>query len=144
MNSLRQACQQALEALEYYSGDEAIYHYGGLMDVITALRSALRETPTNQCGETCERARLCAVCACGLAEPVKEPYAWMAVGGTIWRHKTREDDVPLYTAPPQRKPLSEEEIWALYYALPSDDFERSDRIDFARAIERAHHIKELE
>ena len=27
-----------------------------------------------------------------------EPYAWMAVGGTIWPHKTSEDDVPLYTA----------------------------------------------
>jgi hypothetical protein len=47
-----------------------------------------------------------------------------------------------YAAPPQRKPLTEEEIWALYYALPSDDFERSDRIDFARAIEAAHGIKE--
>ena len=30
---------------------------------------------------------------------VVEPYAWMAVGGTIWNHKTSEDDVPLYTKP---------------------------------------------
>lgn len=29
-----------------------------------------------------------------------KPYAWMAVGGSIWRHKTSEDDVPLYTHPP--------------------------------------------
>jgi hypothetical protein len=28
-----------------------------------------------------------------------EPYAWQAVGGTIWNHKTSEDDVPLYTKP---------------------------------------------
>jgi hypothetical protein len=28
---------------------------------------------------------------------MNEPYAWMAVGGTIWNHKTSEDDVPLYT-----------------------------------------------
>ena len=30
-----------------------------------------------------------------------EPYAWQAVGGTIWNHKTSEDDVPLYTKPHQ-------------------------------------------
>jgi hypothetical protein len=35
-------------------------------------------------------------------EPVA-PYAWMAVGGTIWRRKTSEDDVPLYTRPPRRE-----------------------------------------
>ena len=28
---------------------------------------------------------------------VAEPYAWQAVGGTIWNHKTSEDDTPLYT-----------------------------------------------
>ena len=48
---------------------------------------------------------------CGLTrlptpQPVQEPYAWMAVGGTIWRHKTAEDDTPLYTAPQAPQPLS--------------------------------------
>jgi hypothetical protein len=35
----------------------------------------------------------------------------MAVGGTIWRRKTSEDDVPLYTHPPRREwqGLTEEE-----------------------------------
>ena len=28
---------------------------------------------------------------------MNEPYAWQAVGGTIWNHKTSEDDRPLYT-----------------------------------------------
>ena len=28
---------------------------------------------------------------------MNEPYAWQAVGGTIWNHKTSEDDTPLYT-----------------------------------------------
>jgi hypothetical protein len=28
---------------------------------------------------------------------MSEPYAWQAVGGTIWNHKTSEDDTPLYT-----------------------------------------------
>jgi hypothetical protein len=40
---------------------------------------------------------------------MNEPYAWMAVGGTIWNHKTSEDDVPLYTKP-QWQGLSEKEI----------------------------------
>lgn len=44
-----------------------------------------------------------------------------------------------YAAPPQRTmvPLTEEEIWALYFLLPLDDFEQSDRVDFARAVEKA-------
>ena len=32
-------------------------------------------------------------------ENTDKPYAWQAVGGTIWNHKTSEDDVPLYTKP---------------------------------------------
>jgi hypothetical protein len=28
-------------------------------------------------------------------------YAWMSVGGAIWRTKGSEDDVPLYTWPPR-------------------------------------------
>ena len=28
---------------------------------------------------------------------MNEPYAWQDVGGTIWNHKTSEDDTPLYT-----------------------------------------------
>ena len=40
---------------------------------------------------------------------MNEPYAWMAVGGTIWNHKTSEDDVPLYTKP-QWQGLTDAEI----------------------------------
>ena len=42
-----------------------------------------------------------------------EPYAWMAVGGTIWNHKTSEDDVPLYTKQ-EWQGLTEEEIDEIY------------------------------
>jgi hypothetical protein len=35
-------------------------------------------------------------------ENTDKPYAWQAVGGTIWNHKTSEDDVPLYTKPQWR------------------------------------------
>ena len=30
---------------------------------------------------------------------MNEPYAWQDVVGTIWNHKTSEDDVPLYIKP---------------------------------------------
>ena len=39
-----------------------------------------------------------------------EPYAWQAVGGTIWNHKTSEDDRPLYAKPFEWQGLTDEEI----------------------------------
>ena len=39
-----------------------------------------------------------------------EPCAWQAVGGTIWNHKTSEDDRPLYTKPFEWQGLTDEEI----------------------------------
>lgn len=60
----REVMQQALEALITPDGsgcDE------WRRDVIDSLRAALaQQEPRNQCGETCERAKLCAVCARGL------------------------------------------------------------------------------
>ena len=44
-----------------------------------------------------------------------EPYAWQAVGGTIWNHKTSEDDVPLYTKP-QWQGLTDDEVNEVYAA----------------------------
>ena len=70
-DKLRHAAQQALEALESRGAARELHHH-----VITALRTALAEPePRNQCAETCERAKLCAICARGIdeAEP-QEPY----------------------------------------------------------------------
>ena len=70
MNTLREAAQQALKALAGYRR-----HIGDTQpcDAEIALRAALAqgqtEPPTNQCGETCERAKLCAACARALEEP---------------------------------------------------------------------------
>lgn len=41
-----------------------------------AMLAQQAEPLINQCGETCARAKLCAVCARGLAEPAQEPVAW--------------------------------------------------------------------
>lgn len=36
-------------------------------------------------------------------------YAWQAVGGTIWNHKTSEDDRPLYAKPFEWQGLTDDE-----------------------------------
>ncbi len=82
MTTLRKAAQQALEALEKIADWHGAYgpfpernEEWRAMAVVTARESvtALRKLlaqpePRNQCGETCERAKLCAVCARGLEE----------------------------------------------------------------------------
>ena len=75
-----------------------------------------------------------------LAEPV-EPVAYIHRQGRHWEVSERPlaDDEkargwteePLFTAPPQRKPLTDEEIKRLV---------SNDMVQFARAIERAHGI----
>jgi len=47
-----------------------------------------------------------------------KPYAWQAVGGTIWNHKTSEDDVPLYTKP-QWQSLTEQDVKTIVENAPS-------------------------
>lgn len=49
-----------------------------------------------------------------------------------------EDDVPLYTAPPKRKPLTEEDAKAMWPAVTL--VATQDIMKFVRAIERAHGI----
>ena len=85
-----------------------------------------------------------------LAEPQQEPVAWYLPSpdgdDSIFRdHRTVkactgnkwEGFVPLYTAPPQRKPLTEEEILNIF----ADVLQSGTFFDVARAIEAAHGIK---
>lgn len=72
------------------------------------------------------------------AEPVQEPVAWMTPGQDLHLNNGEgfrfSDWTPLYTAPPQRKPLTEEEISAI-------DWKAGETLhDFARAVEQAHGI----
>lgn len=73
----RQIMQQALEALNYISSrdydDTPLHDYEleKMRPAMSALRERLAQPePRNQCGEACERAKLCAVC---LAEMTKQP-----------------------------------------------------------------------
>ena len=94
MTDLRTSAQQALEAMQAALSDDQPYLLP-CREAITTLRAAL-------------------------AEPVQEPVAWMDIDSDGNRLSVRQwsdgnrDEVPLYTAPPQRKPLSEEEIEKAY------------------------------
>ena len=77
----------------------------------------------------------------------QEPYAWMAVGGTIWRHKTTEDDVPLYTAPQPRREveLTDEEIDRALDAANVPELPagyKSVELEIARAVIKAYKAKQ--
>jgi len=82
-----------------------------------------------------------------LAQPEQEPVAYLcenAVGHKYFRWKKPSSTykpIALYTTPPQRKPLSDEQI-ILIVAECAASHQHTD-IHFARAIERAHGIKEL-
>lgn len=124
MTDLRTAAQQALEALiaRAKRGD-------GAPDTIAALRAAL-------------------------AKPQDEPVAWRVKVGTTDRFGNRTEMIaynemgigePLYTAPHQRQPLTDEEIIAANYpdgeeAEPIIAAPDSELIAFSRAIEQAHGI----
>ena len=152
MSTLHEAAQQALEALEW--ADNAMYEGEPIQvntqKAITALRAAL-------------------------AEPVQEPVAWKLwdedpQGGGDWRYYDAKDFknginpteyfdglVPLYAAPPQRKPLTEEEIKAcekqamvngallavvnkLEYSSDGCIKRYPEESEVSAAIERAHGI----
>lgn len=135
----KKAMQMALEALDQYTAKELTFgqRYTNegqkLLDAIEALREAL-------------------------AQPEPEPVAWMFEHYTqffydySWHEEVQfvrpPDDpesfrriTPLYTEPPQRNPLTNEQIKLIvleslgYITLPS-----SDDLTFTRAIEAAHGI----
>jgi len=80
----RELMQQALDALEnvwvFVNSREKIKQPEGgdwYREVVEALRARLAQPEkTNQCGEVCERAKLCAICTRGLEQAEQEPVAW--------------------------------------------------------------------
>ena len=83
-----------------------------------------------------------------LAQPEQEPVAYWNFNSGFshcmidqLNEAAKKNPAPLYTTPPQRKPLTDEEI-ILIVAECAASHQHTD-IHFARAIERAHGIKEL-
>ena len=88
-----------------------------------------------------------------LEQPEQEPVAWMLKSGHGTQFKEKLTDelkaltwkgkpmwTPLYVSPPQRKPLTEEEIKTYRHMI--DWTAEWSHINFARAIEAAHGIKD--
>ena len=117
-----EALRMALEALET-STDWDVSATGRQlksMQAITALRTALAQT--------------------------QEPMAWFSTGLARMFHWTSDkpaygdDWVPLYTTPPQRKPLTDEDVERIVREARVG--EHGIGYTIARAIEAAHGIKE--
>ena len=88
-----------------------------------------------------------------LSQPEPEPVAWAYKVNKTWEqlsfieppNDAYDDDslVPLYTAPPQRKPLSDDELLAALKSVDSETARLPNGFKlFARAIEAAHGIGE--
>ena len=81
-----------------------------------------------------------------LAQPKQEPLAWISTGPARMIHWTADkpaygdDWVPLYTTPPQRKPLTDEDVERIVREARVG--EHGIGYTIARAIEAAHNIKE--
>jgi hypothetical protein len=74
-----------------------------------------------------------------LAKPEPDPVAWVnAITGDLTLNDKSHTVswAPLYTSPPQQKPLTREEIKRIRIETPSS----IGSLDFARAIEKAHGI----
>ena len=173
--SLRDAAQQALEALKI-AQDDCIH--GEMAEpspifekAITALRAALAE-PKSDTSSDYERGFIDGMQKqmqssvdkavnrmAALSEPQPEPVAWaLRLGITQrvmvdftenslqadnWRDK-QCDVIPLYTHPPQRQPLTDEQIVGIYETpkLAGTEFANGTEkaIAIFRAAERAHGI----
>ena len=88
-----------------------------------------------------------------LAQQEQEPVAWISTGPARMIHWTADkpaygdDWVPLYTTLPQRKPLTDEEIWKFWWSRPEvqdgeDDSMEAEFVAAVRAVLAAHGIKE--
>ena len=135
MTTLREAAQQALEALE--GGADSWERVGPAID---ALKEALVEDAMQKFTDVNQELEA------ALAEPVQEPVAWIDDSGHP-KHLSHLQSAterrlygplrPLYTAPP--KPLTEEEIMQCF-ADAGAIVEGQLWVKVARAIERAHGI----
>ena len=142
MSDLRKAAQQALEALEWHL-ERGVWG-SDTEGVASALRDALAQQPEPVWVKGELPPRYIARSPIQ-PEPVQEPVAWIQpdhlqkarVAPFFCRVEPTPrcaDFVPLYTAPPQRPPLTDEEIAEVYREWDVGPW--ANIAEFARAIER--------
>ena len=132
MTALREAAQQALKSLE-----DAINEWAEEMEFRSCVSAA------DAWIESADTLRD----ALAHPAPEPEPVAWMVYtldGKSAFVTDNPKDftqdhrALPLYTHPPQRKPLTDEEILEAWKPFEGNPF--TTKYEFARAIERAHGI----
>ena len=125
-------------------------------DVLKLALEALEVATTPLAKDRQEVLRAIAAIKEALAQPPvakpheQEPVAWYCMehgeAETIWSKQQPPWEgqwKPLYTFPPQRKPLTDEQIKIIKISTPCDNTSNfGEAIAFARAIEAAHGIKE--
>ncbi len=135
----RELMQQALEAMEYADAclkkqltakTKHEYAQDLLMTAGTALRERLAQP---------EQAYWNAVEGWVKIDEVREHFD--SVGCGVIYKTAGEDRTPLYTTPPQRKPLTPDQVFAIADQHPVEGFD-PEIMAFARAIEAAHGIGE--
>jgi hypothetical protein len=159
----REAMAMALDALEtevsidWTNNDEFNASAEKMHEAIAALKKQLADYPMREVQRLGQEIEQCNYpdCKCptenpclkGLAQPEQEPVAHCKVRllrGDESFPKVEIDWVnqpvlgPLYATPPQRKPLTRGQIAEVYESTGGLDF----YLNFARAIEAAHGIKE--
>jgi len=140
-----EALKLALEALEEINklsiGENAICLPAEIDTAMDAIKEALAQPEhCSDCGQKLGDANHIHTCS---PQPEQEPVAWLSKSGKgLWFHKPDAslDATPLYTAIAQRKPLTDNEIEVL--AKKHNGIFYDCDIEFARAIEAAHGIKE--
>ena len=128
-----EALKLALEALEYFS-DTATLNMDKAFseDAITAIKEALAQPEQEPVGDF--------YITKDMAEHIKKLEVDWTICASGSKRPTEKKVVPVFvgnTTPPQRKPLTDEEIAEEFYK-----FEAAGAwYQFARAIEAAHGIK---
>ena len=112
----KEALKLALEALEIAVGDDG-HDYQKYLDAVDALKEALAQ-PAQRTEQ--------------------EPAPWAEL---IDENQRLRAELKFNTTPPQRKPLTDEQIEAVWRNVQANDFHDCVQ-PFARAIEAAHGIKE--
>jgi hypothetical protein len=162
----KEAMKLALEALELLTGAWQTFDaldYGG--NAIAALKEQLADPmrEVQRLGQAIEQKIGCVNHDCDQckAQPEQviqsysgkhnleqEPVAWMDKYGEIYKDvpEVLSTDKPLYTSPPQRQPLTKEEMFEAIRPLYSSEMSARIAVDYSedeyRAIEAAHGIKE--